>query len=47
MRSDICIRTAPTLRYLTRDQMDDIHFAGLEILERIGVQVYHEESLAL
>jgi len=47
MRSDICIRTAPTLRYLTKDQMDEIHYAGLEILERTGVQVYHEESLNL
>jgi trimethylamine--corrinoid protein Co-methyltransferase len=27
--------------------MDEIHYAGLEILERTGVQVYHEESLDL
>jgi len=47
MKSNICIQNAPMLRYLTKDQMDEIHYAGLEILERTGVQVYHEESLDL
>lgn len=41
------VKQAPTLRYLSRNQMDDIHNGALEILEHTGVQVLHPEALAL
>lgn len=35
----------PRLRVLSEDQLDQIHFATLEILERIGVQITNENAL--
>jgi len=47
MRSSFAIQQAPALRFLTDDQIREIHQAGLEVLESIGVEVLHEEALAL
>ncbi|ATW27027.1 trimethylamine methyltransferase family protein [Candidatus Formimonas warabiya] len=47
MRSNVMIQQAPVLKYLSQDQMEDIHLCGLEILEHTGVQVYHQEALSL
>lgn len=38
---------APPLEYFTGDQMRTIHSASLEILEDLGVDVHHDEALAL
>lgn len=35
------------LNFFTNDQLEEIHFAALEILNRIGVRVYSEEALEL
>lgn len=37
----------PGIRYLSKEQMDRIHEAGLEILERVGAYIYNDESLEL
>lgn len=38
---------SPHLRFFGDDQLDQIHFATLEILERVGVQVDEPEALEL
>ncbi len=35
------------LNFLSEDQLEEIHLATLDVLERIGVEVYEEESLKL
>jgi trimethylamine---corrinoid protein Co-methyltransferase len=35
------------LNLMTTDQLDEIHFATLEILEQVGVEIYEEECLRL
>ena len=35
------------LNFLSEDQLEEIHLATLDVLERIGVEVYEEESLQL
>jgi trimethylamine--corrinoid protein Co-methyltransferase len=47
LRSNFSIQQAPVLRFLTDDQIREIHQAGLEVLESIGVEVLHEEALDL
>lgn len=41
------IQMTPSLKYLTRSQMDDIHVASLEVLEKTGVQIDNDEALKL
>jgi trimethylamine--corrinoid protein Co-methyltransferase len=38
---------APPLRYLTEEQMKEIHAAAIEILEDLGTVVHHEEAVDL
>ncbi len=47
MRNMEFTKQRPTLRYLSHNQMEDIHFGALEILEHTGVQILHPEALAL
>jgi len=47
MRSNFAIQQSPSLRFLTDDQIREIHQAGLEVLESIGVEILHEEALEL
>ncbi|MDK2986562.1 MAG: trimethylamine---corrinoid protein Co-methyltransferase [Clostridia bacterium] len=47
MKSNTLIQLTPSLRYLSRDQMEEIHYSALEILERTGVVVFHDEALEL
>lgn len=37
----------PTVNLLTRDELDEIHLATLDILERVGVGIYEERALKL
>ena len=47
MRSNITVQQFPVLKYLSRDQIEEIHFSTLEILERTGVEVFNDEALGL
>lgn len=47
MRSNFKVQQAPVLRFLTDDQIREIHQAGLEVLENTGVEVFHPEALEL
>ncbi len=37
----------PTLDLFSSEDLDEIHMASLEILERVGVRIYHEGALQL
>lgn len=39
-----CCSRQPVLNFLSEREMDDIHYASLEILERTGLDVHHEEA---
>ena len=41
-RSNFSQLTAPTMRVLSDDQIQAIHFAGMEILERTGMQIEYD-----
>ena len=41
------MRVQPHLRFLADDQLDEIHRATLQVLERTGVIVHEEETLAM
>lgn len=47
MRSSKSIRLTPALTYLSQDQIEEIHNGALEVLERTGVSVFHDEALDL
>jgi trimethylamine--corrinoid protein Co-methyltransferase len=47
MLRDFKMRVQPQVRFLADDQLAEIHRATLEVLERTGVIVYEEETLAL
>lgn len=47
MRSNITVQQFPVLKYLSKDQIEEIHFSTLEILERTGVEVFNDEALEL
>lgn len=46
-RSNQTHQATPLLRWVTEDQLEEIHLATLEVLERTGVQVDHPEALKL
>lgn len=41
------MRVQPSVRFLTDDQISEIHYSSLEILERTGVLVYEEHAIEL
>jgi len=41
------MKVQPRVRFLEKEQLDEIHCAMLEILERTGIAVYEEETLDL
>ncbi len=41
------VQKTPMFRVLTEDQIEQIYFAALEVLERIGSRVHQEEALEL
>jgi trimethylamine--corrinoid protein Co-methyltransferase len=47
MNSGFRTQCVPDYRLLTKDQIQEIHRASLEILETIGVRVSHEEAVQL
>jgi trimethylamine--corrinoid protein Co-methyltransferase len=47
MRSNVTVQEKPVLKYLSDDQIEELHLSALEILERTGVEIFHEESLEL
>jgi len=47
VRSNITVQQFPVLKYLSKDQIEEIHFSTLEILERTGVEVFNDEALGL
>ena len=47
MQSNLTAFTTPHFRVLSDDQMQELHRAGLEVLQRTGVQVDDEEGLEL
>jgi len=47
MRSGRSIQLTPVLKYLSENQIEDIHNSSLEILEQTGVEVFHDEALKL
>ena len=47
MRDDAGTRCTPQYRLLTEEQIGEIHLATLEVLERIGMQVLHDDAVGL
>lgn len=41
------VQETPVFRVLTEDQIEQIYFAALEVLERVGSRVHHDEALEL
>jgi trimethylamine--corrinoid protein Co-methyltransferase len=46
-RSNIALQKTPVFRVLSDSQIEELHFYALEILERVGIEVIHEEALSL
>jgi len=47
MRTNYRTNATPLFRVLSDDQIEDIYLAALQVLERTGTRVYHDEALAL
>jgi len=47
MKPGMDIQLTPSLRYLTYQQMEEIHLASLEVLAETGVEINNKESLHL
>ncbi len=47
MRTNYRTNATPLFRVLSDDQIEDIYLAALQVLERTGTRVYHDEGLAL
>ena len=47
MQSNVLCRKAPVLKFLSTDQIKEIHCYALELLEETGVLVYHDEAMEL
>ncbi|MDQ7096336.1 trimethylamine methyltransferase family protein [Desulfosporosinus sp. PR] len=47
IRSNSTEQGTPLLRWVTENQLEEIHFATLEVLERTGIVVDHPEALRL
>lgn len=41
------VQETPQFRVLTEDQIEQIYFAALDVLERVGSRVHHDEALEL
>ena len=46
-RSNQTVQQSPRLQWFSRGQLEEIHSATIEVLERVGVRVDHDEALAL
>jgi trimethylamine--corrinoid protein Co-methyltransferase len=47
MRVNYQINATPQFRVLSDDQIEEVFYAALEVLERVGARVYGEQGLAL
>ena len=47
IRSNSIEQATPLLRWVSEGQIEEIHFATLEVLERTGVNIDHPEALQL
>jgi len=47
LRSNYRVNRTTQFRVLSDDQVQDIHLAVLEVLERTGIRVHSEEALAV
>ena len=47
MKTGFKSQCVPEYRLLNQTQIDEMHRATLEVLETIGVKVYHEKALEL
>ena len=47
LQSNYTALEAPRFRKLSDDQVEQLHYASLEILERTGVRLYEPEALEL
>lgn len=47
MRTNYRANATPLFRVLSDDQIEDIYLAALQVLERTGTRIYHDEALAL
>lgn len=47
MKSNTAIQLTPSLKFLSYDQLEEIHLGSLEILAETGVEVFHAEALEL
>lgn len=47
LRSNYISYTAPRFQTLSQDQVRELHFASVEILERVGVRFYNEEAVEI
>jgi trimethylamine---corrinoid protein Co-methyltransferase len=41
------VQETPVFEVLSEDQIEQIYFAALEVLERVGSRVHHDEALEL
>ena len=46
-RSNYMEYVGPQFRMMSDDQLQEIHWASLEVLERTGCRIYHESALEL
>lgn len=47
MRANYQVNATPQFRVLSEDQIEEIYFSALEVLERVGMRIYSEEGVAL
>ena len=47
MRANYEVYATPQFRVLSDDQIEEIYFAALDVLERVGTHIYGAEALAL
>jgi trimethylamine--corrinoid protein Co-methyltransferase len=47
MRANYQVNVTPQFRVLSEDQIEEIFYSAMEVLERVGTRVYGQEGLAL
>jgi trimethylamine--corrinoid protein Co-methyltransferase len=47
MRTNYRTNATPLFRVLSDDQIEDVYLAALQVLERTGTRIFHDEALAL
>ncbi|MCJ7752862.1 MAG: trimethylamine methyltransferase family protein [Armatimonadetes bacterium] len=47
MRTNHRTNATPLLKVLSEDQIEDVYLAALQVLERTGTRIYHDEALTL